>query len=193
MFCLDTNIVIHALNRRRPDFAARISEELRAGRTLLIPAVVRFELEYGLARSQRPEANRAILDTFLARGFEQPAFDLDDAAEAGAPALEAVPAAAFAELAATHGLVRSAFPIRFAGREGSAAAAAGGNSGGGWRVLVLVPIGRNALPLRSGWQRTCGLRRHRLPAAGFRFSGSAGSRSGCQRAGGLRRRRAADA
>ena len=83
MFCLDTNIVIHALNRRRPEFAARISEELRAGRTLLIPAVVRFELDYGLARSQRPEANRAILDTFLARGFEQPAFDLDDAAEAG--------------------------------------------------------------------------------------------------------------
>jgi len=83
MFCLDTNIIIHAINRRRPEFVVRISEELQAGRTLMVPAIVRFELEYGLAKSQRPEANRAILATLLARGFEQPAFDLDDAAEAG--------------------------------------------------------------------------------------------------------------
>ena len=83
MFCLDTNIIIYAINRRRPEFAARISEELQAGRTLMVPAIVRFELEYGLAQSQRREANSAILATLLARGFEQPAFDLDDAAEAG--------------------------------------------------------------------------------------------------------------
>jgi len=83
MFCLDTNIIIYAINRRRPEFAARISEELQAGRTLMVPAIVRFELEYGLAKSQRREANHAILTTLLARGFEQPAFDLDDAAEAG--------------------------------------------------------------------------------------------------------------
>ena len=83
MFCLDTNIIIYAINRRRPEFAARISEELQAGRTMMVPAIVRFELEYGLAKSQRREANQAILATLLARGFEQPAFDLDDAAEAG--------------------------------------------------------------------------------------------------------------
>ena len=83
MFCLDTSIIIHAINRRRPEFAVRISEELQAGRTLMVPAIVRFELEYGLAKSQRREANSAILATLLARGFEQPAFDLDDAAEAG--------------------------------------------------------------------------------------------------------------
>jgi tRNA(fMet)-specific endonuclease VapC len=83
MFCLDTNIIIHAINRRRPEFAARISDELQAGRTLMVPAIVRFELEYGLAKSQRRETNQAILATLLARGFEQPAFDLDDAAEAG--------------------------------------------------------------------------------------------------------------
>ena len=83
MFCLDTNIIIYAINRRRPEFAARISDELQAGRTLIVPAIVRFELEYGLAKSQRREANQAILATLLARGFEQPAFDLDDAAEAG--------------------------------------------------------------------------------------------------------------
>jgi tRNA(fMet)-specific endonuclease VapC len=83
MFCLDTNVIIHAINRRRPEFVVRISEELQAGRTLMVPAIVRFELEYGLAKSQRREANSAILATLLARGFEQPAFDLDDAAEAG--------------------------------------------------------------------------------------------------------------
>ena len=83
MFCLDTNIIIHAINRRGPEFAARMSEELQAGRTMMVPAIVLFELEYGLAKSLRPEANRAILATLLARGFEQPAFDLEDAAEAG--------------------------------------------------------------------------------------------------------------
>jgi len=42
MFCLDTNIIIYAINRRRPEFSARISEELQAGRTLMVPAIVRF-------------------------------------------------------------------------------------------------------------------------------------------------------
>ena len=83
MFCLDTNIIIHALNRRRPEFAARISDELRAGRPLIVPAIVRYELEYGFAKSDRRAANHAILETLLARGFEQHAFDEDDAAEAG--------------------------------------------------------------------------------------------------------------
>ena len=83
MFCLDTNIIIHALNRRRPEFAARISNELRAGLSLMVPAIVRYELEYGFAKGDRRAANRAILETLLARGFKQLAFDQDDAAEAG--------------------------------------------------------------------------------------------------------------
>ena len=83
MFCLDTNVIIHALNRKRPEFAARISDELRAGRPLIVPAIVRYELEYGFAKSARRADNRAILETLLARGFELHAFDADDAAEAG--------------------------------------------------------------------------------------------------------------
>jgi tRNA(fMet)-specific endonuclease VapC len=83
MICLDTNIIIYALNRRRPEFAARISDELRAGRPLIVPAIVRYELEYGFAKSDRRAANRAILQTLLERGFEQHDFDEDDAAEAG--------------------------------------------------------------------------------------------------------------
>lgn len=82
-YCLDTNVIAFALNRRRPGYAERMSEELRAGRPMLVPAIVRFELEYGYAKGDRREANRAILETLLARGFEQPAFDIEDAREAG--------------------------------------------------------------------------------------------------------------
>lgn len=82
MFCLDTNIVIFALNRRRPEIAARLSAELRAGAALIVPSIVRFELEYGIAKSDRREQSRVMLETFLAKGFEQPAFDLWDAEEA---------------------------------------------------------------------------------------------------------------
>lgn len=83
MVALDTNIIIYAINRRRPELAARISDELRAGRPLIVPAIVRYELEYGFAKSERRSADRANLETLLARGFEQLAFDEDDAAEAG--------------------------------------------------------------------------------------------------------------
>jgi tRNA(fMet)-specific endonuclease VapC len=82
MFCLDTNVVIFALNRRKPQIVARLSAELRAGTTLIVPAVVRFELEYGIAKSGRQEQSRLSLETLLATGFEQPPFDTADAHEA---------------------------------------------------------------------------------------------------------------
>ncbi|HAJ46544.1 MAG TPA: VapC toxin family PIN domain ribonuclease [Alphaproteobacteria bacterium] len=83
MFCLDTNILIHAMNRSRPEFAARISDELRAGRTILVPSIVRYELEYGFAKGDRRARNQALLETLLAQGFQQLPFDAEDAAEAG--------------------------------------------------------------------------------------------------------------
>ncbi len=83
MFCLDTNIVIFGLNGRIPAIDARLQRELAAGTTLLIPAIVLFELRYGIAKSTRPEASGLVLDTFLAEGFEILRFDADDAAEAG--------------------------------------------------------------------------------------------------------------
>jgi tRNA(fMet)-specific endonuclease VapC len=82
LFCLDTNVIIFALNRRRPAIVARLSAELRAGTILIVPSIVRFELEYGIARSDRPKDSRAALETLMAAGFEQPAFDLADAREA---------------------------------------------------------------------------------------------------------------
>jgi len=83
MFCLDSNVVIFAMNLRRPKIAARLDEELAAGTPLMVPAIVLFELEYGCAKSERREQSRAALALFLSAGFEQPRFDEDDAREAG--------------------------------------------------------------------------------------------------------------
>ncbi|WP_424360608.1 PIN domain-containing protein [Methylocystis parvus] len=83
MFCLDTNAVIFALNGRRAGYAERLAAELRVGTTLIIPSTVLFELNYGIAKSRQPEKARALLEEFLSAGFEQPAFDADDAREAG--------------------------------------------------------------------------------------------------------------
>ena len=49
---------------------------------LIVPAIVRFELDCGIAGSERREQTRAILEAFLSAGFAQPAFDLADAREA---------------------------------------------------------------------------------------------------------------
>jgi len=83
MFCLDTNVIAFALNKRRPEIDARLRKELVAGSTLIIPSIVLFELRYGIARSERRAANERILDTFLGEGFEVAEFDAEDATEAG--------------------------------------------------------------------------------------------------------------
>lgn len=83
MFCLDTNAVIFALNGRRAGYAERLADELRAGTKLIVPSIVLFELSYGIAKSRQPEKAQALLVEFLSAGFEQPAFDAEDAGEAG--------------------------------------------------------------------------------------------------------------
>jgi predicted nucleic acid-binding protein len=55
MFCLDTNVVIFAINERRPKIAERLHRELVAGTPMIVPAIVMFELEYGCAKSKRRE------------------------------------------------------------------------------------------------------------------------------------------
>jgi len=82
-FCLDTNIVIYALNERRPAIAARLDREIELGTPLIVPAVVRFELEYGYAKSDRPERNRERLRNFMMAGLIEAPFSPDDAVEAG--------------------------------------------------------------------------------------------------------------
>jgi tRNA(fMet)-specific endonuclease VapC len=83
MVCLDTNVVIFALNGRVPAVARRLEQELGAGTPLMLPAIVLYELRYGIAKSARREASTCVLDEFLATGFEILPFEAGDAAEAG--------------------------------------------------------------------------------------------------------------
>jgi tRNA(fMet)-specific endonuclease VapC len=83
MFCLDTNVVIFAINERWPKIAERLHRELAAGLPMIVPAIVMFELEYGCAKSKPREHSRRILEVFLSAGFDQPPFDIEDAREAG--------------------------------------------------------------------------------------------------------------
>ena len=82
MFCLDTNIVIFAMNGRKPRVVEKLDAEVIAGTKLIIPAIVLFELDCGIAKSDRRQKTRAMLDEFLSAGFEHPAFDAEDAREA---------------------------------------------------------------------------------------------------------------
>jgi tRNA(fMet)-specific endonuclease VapC len=83
VFCLDTNVVIFAINGRRPKIVERLHRELVAGTPMVVPAIVLFELEYGCAKSKRREHSRRALEIFLSAGFDQPPFDIEDAREAG--------------------------------------------------------------------------------------------------------------
>ncbi len=83
VFCLDTNVIVFALNKRMPAIDLRIQKELAAGTPLLVPTPVLFELHYGLAKSDRREASTRLLETFLSVGFDVIAFDSEDASEAG--------------------------------------------------------------------------------------------------------------
>jgi tRNA(fMet)-specific endonuclease VapC len=83
LFCLDTNIVVFALNGRKPEIAARLDAELARATPMLVPAIVLFELRYGYAKSAQRVLNEERLIVFLQAGFSQPEFDASDAAEAG--------------------------------------------------------------------------------------------------------------
>ncbi len=83
MFCLDTNVVIFAINERKPKIVERLHRELAARTRMIVPAIVMFELEYGCAKSRRPGETRLALEIFLSAGFDRPAFDSEDAREAG--------------------------------------------------------------------------------------------------------------
>jgi tRNA(fMet)-specific endonuclease VapC len=82
-FCLDTNLVIFATNRRRPAATARLESELSARTSVWISAIALFELEFGIARSDRADKSAALLTEFLAAGVEIIPFEAEDARHAG--------------------------------------------------------------------------------------------------------------
>jgi tRNA(fMet)-specific endonuclease VapC len=83
MICLDTNAVIAALNVGERRVRGRMERILADGVTIGIPAIVLYELWYGIKKSARPRENAAALAAFLALNMSIWPFELEDAEEAG--------------------------------------------------------------------------------------------------------------
>jgi tRNA(fMet)-specific endonuclease VapC len=83
MISLDTNAVVAAINQRVPKVRARLEQALMDGVVVGIPAIVLYELWYGIKKSVRPEENIVRLSTFLALDVTPWPFDAEDAREAG--------------------------------------------------------------------------------------------------------------
>lgn len=83
MFCLDTSAVIAVLNERIASVARRFDTEITRRTKILVSTIAIYELHHGIARSDRSERNRAVLDSFLELPVSIIAFDAEDADEAG--------------------------------------------------------------------------------------------------------------
>jgi tRNA(fMet)-specific endonuclease VapC len=82
MVCLDTNVVIAYLARKQTDLIDRLQREILV-RAVSISVVTLFELQYGIAKSERQLSNAARLDDFLSLQIEIWPFEVEDAEEAG--------------------------------------------------------------------------------------------------------------
>ena len=83
-YLLDTNACIALINGTPKDVRRRFQRAIAKKATMLVSSVVAFELWYGVAKSQRKEANTQRLQAFLAGPLEWTLFDEEDAREAGA-------------------------------------------------------------------------------------------------------------
>jgi tRNA(fMet)-specific endonuclease VapC len=83
MICLDTSIVIAAINRRIPQVRDRLLQTLVDGTVVGVPAIVLFEMWYGIKKSARPRENTHNLSAFLALDVTLWSFEPEDAEEAG--------------------------------------------------------------------------------------------------------------
>jgi tRNA(fMet)-specific endonuclease VapC len=83
MICLDTNAVIAAVNQRTPGVRHRLEQAFEHGIAVGIPAIVLYEMWYGIRKSMRSQANMAVLANFLALDVTVWPFDGEDAEEAG--------------------------------------------------------------------------------------------------------------
>jgi len=73
MYLLDTNACIALINGRPASVRTRFQQALDADTTVLVSAIVGFELWYGVAKSSRHEANARLLSIFFTGpiGFAQ--------------------------------------------------------------------------------------------------------------------------
>jgi tRNA(fMet)-specific endonuclease VapC len=82
MICLDTNVVIAAMNQRAPALRARLEQMLFDRVTIAVPTIVPSEPWYGIRKSRRRQENTAALSAFLAMDITQWPFEAEDAEEA---------------------------------------------------------------------------------------------------------------
>jgi len=83
-YSLDTDTCIALLNGRPAQVRQRFIAAPRAGDSFAVSSVVLFELRYGAAKSQHPEATSSRLETFLEGPIDVLPFDAEDAIDAGA-------------------------------------------------------------------------------------------------------------
>ena len=83
MICLDTNVMIGAINGRIPLFRARLAEQIQSGTIIIFPVIALFEMRYGSAKSNRLETSERFLSAFLAAGIGIAPFEREDARHAG--------------------------------------------------------------------------------------------------------------
>jgi tRNA(fMet)-specific endonuclease VapC len=83
MICLDTNIIIAAINQRAAAVRQRLMKTLHEGTIVGVPTVVLYELWYGIKKSARVQENTDALDSFLALDVTPWPFEAEDAEEAG--------------------------------------------------------------------------------------------------------------
>jgi tRNA(fMet)-specific endonuclease VapC len=82
-YLLDTNACVALINGTPKEVRRRFRRAIARDTTMLVSSVVAFELWYGVAKSQRREANTERLNAFLAGPLEWIDFDEVDAREAG--------------------------------------------------------------------------------------------------------------
>src|SRR5467141_3228507 len=82
-YLLDTNACIALINGTPNEVRRRFRRAVNKDATMLVSSVVAFELWYGVAKSERKEANTQRLEAFLAGPLEWTPFGEEDAQEAG--------------------------------------------------------------------------------------------------------------
>jgi tRNA(fMet)-specific endonuclease VapC len=82
-YLLDTNACIALINGTEINVRRRFKRAVARESVILLSSIVAFELWYGVAKSQRKDANTQRLETFLGGPLEWALFDEDDARAAG--------------------------------------------------------------------------------------------------------------
>ena len=83
MICLDSNVVIAALNNRPPLALQKVAQGVREGWPIAVSTIVLFELYFGAAKSAFAERNARRIAEFASSTIHVLEFDAEDAAEAG--------------------------------------------------------------------------------------------------------------